>query len=796
MSSWNDLFKTYGLTGNPVIDSLLLTSIIPIICSYISNMTTILTKILMSLWDSFVDYISEKLRIKLFGNKLCVMIIDENDPLYNFLLQEIFVKDCLGNNKKKENVKFLQHIYDLIKKFKKYQFDKGYWKCFRRRQALKPNLCQTNEGNYYLDHDLYASADKNNQTPNSVTINKSPPIIKSIKTNDHIVTFKYFVSTKIIRIIVLNYSKNSNNVDENNKIAINLVNKLIMDQLDYKKITYQRLTFDFENDKLIEKLDELASTTCPQFIIDKLVKELNKNDQKEQETQKQTEINQDSEFINDLSDNKSLNGETVMVYGGTVGFSTNIINNQINDYSTYIKFEKNEHNAINMTQKDLETICGKKIITGEKVSEYSWSSYGNGKYPNIILAKTYKIFVFNGIYAILYRDYTSGGIKFIPRLILSRLGRSITALEVNQIINNLIMLSMRVKSYESVLPVIEYITVNKYEGGKWKQLNLEKRTLDTVYLPEKMLNDILNEIVVFMDKKKLYDKFQIYHKKGLLFYGPPGTGKTSLVRALACHFKIPIYIININDDCINDDSIIEIINTLPGTSEYKIILYEDIDSAFSDKEILAVESKNSIVESNYLVSETQCQQPQQPPQSLPQQQLSQPANNNNTNIVNDNSNTNNSNNSNNNNNKSVLMSQKTSMRKYLTYSGLLNALDGILSNQKGIITIMTTNYIGKLGSALIRPGRIDKAFELTYCVREQIVGMVLHMMEIYNSFMNIEVSQEHKDYLISKTNEFADRIVGCGIKPSKLQFYILKYIGNFDDIFNNFEELLVAQVND
>jgi len=755
------------------------------------------------------------------------MIIDENDSLYNFLIQEIFVKDRLDNNKKKESVKFLQHIYDLIKKFKKYQFDKGYWKSFRRGQALKPNLCQTNEGNYYLDHDLYANDSNNNNNNNinqgsvSNAINRSPPITKSIKTNDYIVTFKYFMATKRIRIVVLNYSKNSNNVDENNKIAINLVNELIMNKLDYKKITYQRLTFDFENEKLVEKLDELASTTCPQFVVDKLVRELlNKSDQKESiveteietETETETEEKTVSETNLDLTitnnfndekntnDEKNINGETVMIYGGTVNFSTNIINSYINDYSTYIRFEKNEQNTSNISQKDLETICGKKFVSGERTSDYNWNSYANGKYANLILAKSYKIFIFNGIYAILYRDYANGGNKFIPRLLLSRHGASITALEVNQIINNLIILSMRVKSYESVMPVIEYITVNKYEGGKWKQLNLEKRTLDTVYLPEKMLNDILNEIVVFMDKKKLYDKFQIYHKKGLLFYGPPGTGKTSLVRAIACHFKIPIYIININDDCINDDSIIEIINTLPGNSEYKIILYEDIDSAFSDKEILAVESKNSIVESNYLIPElqqtsqqmTQQQSSQTHPQ--PQTHPNQAKSLTNNNTV-DNTNADNTNIPNN-NNKSLLMSQTTSMRKYLTYSGLLNALDGILSNQNGIITIMTTNYINKLGSALIRPGRIDKAFELTYCVHEQIVGMLLHMIEIYNSYMNVEITSEYKDYLVSKTNEFADRIVGSNVKPSKLQFYILKYIGDFDDIFNNFEELLVSQVND
>lgn len=43
-------------------------------------------------------------------------------------------------------------------------------------------------------------------------------------------------------------------------------------------------------------------------------------------------------------------------------------------------------------------------------------------------------------------------------------------------------------------------------------------------------------------------------------------------------------------------------------------------------------------------------------------------------------------------------------KKFLTCSGLLNALDGV-------ITIMTTNHIDKLGDAFPRPGRIDRKFE-------------------------------------------------------------------------------------
>lgn len=42
----------------------------------------------------------------------------------------------------------------------------------------------------------------------------------------------------------------------------------------------------------------------------------------------------------------------------------------------------------------------------------------------------------------------------------------------------------------------------------------------------------------------------------------------------------------------------------------------------------------------------------------------------------------------------------------VTFSGLLNALDGVASSEERII-FMTTNHIERLDAALIRPGRVD-----------------------------------------------------------------------------------------
>jgi chaperone BCS1 len=47
----------------------------------------------------------------------------------------------------------------------------------------------------------------------------------------------------------------------------------------------------------------------------------------------------------------------------------------------------------------------------------------------------------------------------------------------------------------------------------------------------------------------------------------------------------------------------------------------------------------------------------------------------------------------------------------VTYSGLLNALDGVASAEERVI-FMTTNHIDRLDDALIRPGRVDMTVHL------------------------------------------------------------------------------------
>jgi chaperone BCS1 len=68
--------------------------------------------------------------------------------------------------------------------------------------------------------------------------------------------------------------------------------------------------------------------------------------------------------------------------------------------------------------------------------------------------------------------------------------------------------------------------------------------------------------------------------------------------------------------------------------------------------------------------------------------------------------------------------EKQETRMQISFSGLLNALDGV-GAQEGRIIVLTTNHREKLDAALIRPGRIDVAVELGNTTASQLRNLML-----------------------------------------------------------------------
>ena len=188
------------------------------------------------------------------------------------------------------------------------------------------------------------------------------------------------------------------------------------------------------------------------------------------------------------------------------------------------------------------------------------------------------------------------------------------------------------------------------------------RSLDSVILKGGEKEGLVQDIEKFKAAQQRYRKLGVPYHRGYLFYGPPGSGKTSIVSALAGHFGISIYAINLTD--FNDKSLLKAINDVPTKS---LILFEDIDcmktgKARADEEGAAKEAR----------------------------------------APNDN-----------------IESQD---RLGVTLSGLLNVLDGFCAPEN-MLFVMTTNKIDVLDRALLRPGRIDYKLFFGDVLQEQKIDL-------------------------------------------------------------------------
>lgn len=173
------------------------------------------------------------------------------------------------------------------------------------------------------------------------------------------------------------------------------------------------------------------------------------------------------------------------------------------------------------------------------------------------------------------------------------------------------------------------------------------RGLASVVLQPGEKEHLLQDVEQFRRSKGRYEQLGIPYHRGYLFYGPPGTGKTSLVSALAAHFALSIYVINLAE--FNDRSLMKAVNQVPANS---VLLFEDID---------CMRGSQSREEPGLISG---------------------------------------------NNGSSTVATKENAITNIVTLSGLLNVLDGFQA-PSGVLFAMTTNHVEKLDTALLRPGRID-----------------------------------------------------------------------------------------
>jgi hypothetical protein len=108
--------------------------------------------------------------------------------------------------------------------------------------------------------------------------------------------------------------------------------------------------------------------------------------------------------------------------------------------------------------------------------------------------------------------------------------------------------------------------------------------------------------------------------------------------------------------------------------------------------------------------------------------------------------------------------RQSQTKSFITFSGLINCLDGI-ARKEGLITIMTTNYVDNLDPALKRPGRVDKLVEFRLPDRAIIENM------FYYYFPDLKAPQHAHIF-----GAFYEKIKTIRVSPALLQNYFFDFI--------------------
>lgn len=751
------LFEQYGITGVAALDTIIIVHFLPFIITYITLFLEMIKIFITTFLWTNIYKLYKTFKNKVFGQVEFRLCVTQETSIYP-TIRSIFFSDNLHSNPDNIDTKKI-NILNLVTESK---FDKD------------------DKNNLYYDEPIIEMHDLVVDSSNAINIEKRTDFGTSISK-------KYFVFKNYHIVVSENkktdfsrmwkkYSFNTDDKNESTKKDEQNKNVELFILFEAIPITNSKSNknivseFLFERFKLNIRLPHKYTVKiCNKIISNKLSNCYNKRNPANSElimsdgfkiffTNPSVKEFYSNEFTNISGDYepmiKTLSNSTKTIYSASVFNRENMVKDlHFHDTSTLFTNK--------MFGTSIKEIIKYFFGSTFKVTDICSSSF--------FYLRNNKIIIFLSVYnSKKDEDETYLCIVSFQELLVES-----TLLDIfNEMIDYQINIIIDPTEKEKCVDVFNYI------NNTWKRTICESRSYNTIFLPHETKQLVTSEMNKFISFEKVYKATGIPYKKGFLFYGPPGTGKTSLVKAIAHTYNIPIFIFDINNGSVNDENIASIINGISGDGN-RILLFEDITSAFSNKHELKYQSKDSDINNTnskdtnkkYTDSDSDVYSDSDTNKKKPKNSSSNPTS-----------------------------------TKFLTYSGLLNSLDGVTSGCNGTIFIMTTNHIEELGDALIRPGRIDFCLELSYCDKFQIIEMTENMINKSYEIIN-KVGEKNKLFskmifnnpystkeLKTQIELFANNIIKNKsisiIKPCELQVYILKYIDNVPIIFSNYQELL------
>jgi len=125
------------------------------------------------------------------------------------------------------------------------------------------------------------------------------------------------------------------------------------------------------------------------------------------------------------------------------------------------------------------------------------------------------------------------------------------------------------------------------ENLKWKYPIFRKPVGDVVLKnPTNSMTVALNYIDTFTKSESKYISNGQHYKLGLFIVGGPGTGKTTIVEIVATKYNMPVYILNLNVDGMNDTILLNLVCSVPSRS---IIICDEFE-----KQLAAINNNDTV----------------------------------------------------------------------------------------------------------------------------------------------------------------------------------------------------------
>ncbi|CAA7408230.1 unnamed protein product [Spirodela intermedia] len=206
-------------------------------------------------------------------------------------------------------------------------------------------------------------------------------------------------------------------------------------------------------------------------------------------------------------------------------------------------------------------------------------------------------------------------------------------------------------------------------GRHWSSVPFHHpSTFDTLAIDPQLKEEIQGDLRRFINRRDYYVRVGRAWKRGYLLYGPPGTGKTSLIAAIANFLEFDIYDLELTAVTSNS----QLRKLLVSTSSKSVVVIEDVDCTLdlSDRRKKPDDDRTSLEALGGDLTP----------------------------------------------NEEDKKRSAAACYSTVSLSGVLNFVDGLWSSCVGErLMIFTTNHVEKLDPALLRPGRMDKRINLSYC---------------------------------------------------------------------------------